>query len=91
MGPTSAIVLYVVIWFLCFFVALPLRVKTQGDEGKIEPGTHAGAPEVHHLKRKAIVVSLVALVLWVIVAGTILSGWITMDDIDVFRPGREAF
>ncbi|MCB1341266.1 MAG: DUF1467 family protein [Pseudooceanicola sp.] len=88
MGPTSAIVLYVVIWFLCFFVALPVRTKTQGDVGRVEPGTHAGAPEVHHLKRKALIVSLVALVIWAAVAGTILSGWITMDDIDVFRPSR---
>lgn len=85
MGPTSAIVLYVVIWFLCFFVALPIRVKTQGDEGSIVPGTHAGAPEVHHLKKKAIIVSVVALVLWAIIATIILSGWITVRDLDVFR------
>ncbi|GHF40877.1 DUF1467 family protein [Seohaeicola zhoushanensis] len=88
MGPVSGIVLYVIIWFLCFFVALPMRLRTQGDSGSVVPGTHSGAPEVHHLKRKAIIVSVVALVIWAIVATIILSGWITMDDIDVFRPTR---
>lgn len=85
MGPTSAIVLYVVIWFLCFFVALPIRVRTQGDEGNVVPGTHAGAPEVHHLRKKALIVTLVALVLWAIIAGIIVSGWISVRDLDFFR------
>ena len=45
MGITSAIVLFVIIWFLTLFVVLPLRLQTQGDLGSIEPGTHAGSPE----------------------------------------------
>ena len=52
MGITSAIVLYAVFWFLTFLVVLPIRVKTQGDLGNIVPGTHAGAPEVHNLKKR---------------------------------------
>ncbi len=82
MGIASGIVLYLVIWFLTFFIALPIRLKTQGDEGEIVPGTHAGAPQVHHMKYKAIVTTLVAAVLWAIIAGIIVSGWITVDDLD---------
>ena len=84
MGITSAIVLYAVFWFLTFLVVLPIRVKTQGDLGKIVPGTHAGAPEVHDLKKKACITTGVAFVLWVIVAGIILSGWISVRDLDWF-------
>jgi predicted secreted protein len=84
MGVTSAIVLYAVFWFLTFLVVLPIRVKTQGDLGKIVPGTHAGAPEVHDLKKKAWITTGVAFVLWVIVAGIILSGWISVRDLDWF-------
>ncbi len=82
MGIASGIVLYLVIWFLTFFIALPIRLRTQGDEGEIVPGTHAGAPQVHHLKNKAIVTTLVAAVLWAIIAGIIVSGWTTVDDLD---------
>jgi predicted secreted protein len=81
MAITSAIVLYVVIWFLTFFVALPIRVQTQGDLNQIVPGTHAGAPEHHHLKKKAIITTVIAAVLWLIILGIILSGWISISDL----------
>ena len=82
MGITSAIVLYVVFWFLTFLVILPIRVKTQGDLGNVEPGTHAGAPEEHHLKKKALITTGVAAILWVIITVIILSGWISIRDLD---------
>ena len=85
MGIASALVLYAVIWFMTFFVALPIRVKTQGDLGDVVPGTHAGAPEHHHLKKKAVITTLVALVLWAIIAGIIVSGVISVQDFDWFN------
>ncbi|MEP2027264.1 MAG: DUF1467 family protein [Paracoccaceae bacterium] len=85
MAITSAIVLYAVFWFLTFLVILPIRVKTQGDLGSIEPGTHAGAPEEHHLKKKALITTGVAAILWVIISGIILSGWISVRDIDLWN------
>lgn len=88
MSVTSAIVLYVVVWFMTFLIALPIRVKTQGDLGDIVPGTHAGAPEEHHLKKKMWIVTAVAFCLWAIVSGIILSGWISVDDIERFTRGQ---
>ena len=82
MAITSAIVLYAVIWFMTFFVALPIRIKTQGDLGDVVPGTQAGAPEHHHLRKKAVITTVVACVLWAIIAGIILSGWIRITDFD---------
>lgn len=82
MSITSAIVLYAVIWFMTFFIAIPIRLKTQGDMGEVVPGTHAGAPEHHHLKKKAWITTFIATVLWVVIATIILSGWITVRDFD---------
>lgn len=82
MSIASGIVLYAVIWFMTFLVALPFRLTTQGEAGDVVRGTHAGAPEHHHLRKKAMVTTLVAAVLWVIIAGIILSGWISVRDID---------
>ncbi|MEX0279723.1 MAG: DUF1467 family protein [Arenibacterium sp.] len=84
MGIVSGLVLYLVIWFLTFFVVLPIRTKTQGDVGEIVPGTHAGAPAEHNLKKKALVTSIAALVIWAIVAYIILSGVISVRDFDWF-------
>ena len=85
MGITSALVLFAVIWFLTFLVVIPIRIETQGDRGEIVPGTQAGAPEVHNLKKKAWITTGISVMLWVIIAGIILSGWITVEDIDWFN------
>lgn len=82
MAITSAIVLFAVIWFMTFFIVLPIRIQTQGDLKDIVPGTHASAPEHHHLRKKAIFSTLVACVLWALIAGVIFSGWIGVDDLD---------
>ena len=85
MGVTSGFVLFAVIWFMTFFIVLPIRIQTQGDLGDIVPGTHAGSPEHHHLKKKAWITTGIAFVLWIIIGGTIVSGVITLEDIDWFN------
>ncbi len=85
MGITSAIVLFAVFWILTFMVILPFRVETQGDRGDVLPGTHAGAPQVHHLKRKFWITTAIAFVLWAITSGVIISGVIEARDFDFFN------
>lgn len=84
MGITSGIVLFAVIWFMLFLIIIPIRLQTQGDLGEVVPGTHAGSPEHHHLKKKAWITTGLSAVLWAIIAGIILSGAITLRDIDWF-------
>jgi predicted secreted protein len=84
MGIVSGIVLYLVVWFLTFFIVLPMRLKTQGDTGEIVPGTHAGAPAEHNLKKKAILTTVVALVIWAAIASVILLELVTVRDFDWF-------
>ncbi|KUP93915.1 DUF1467 family protein [Tritonibacter horizontis] len=85
MGITSGLVLYAVIWFLTFLIVIPIRLETQGDRGKVVPGTHAGAPERHFLKAKAWITTGVAALIWVVLAGVILSGVISVNDFDWFN------
>ncbi len=82
MGITSGAVLFAVCWFMTFLVVLPIRVQTQGDLKDIVPGTHAGAPEHHHLRKKALWTTVIAAVLWGIFATIILSGVISVDDLE---------
>ena len=79
---TAALVLFAVIWFMTLLVILPIRIKTQGDLGDIVPGTHAGAPEIHHMKKKMWITTGVSVALWAIIAGIILSGVISIRDFD---------
>ncbi len=84
MSVTSAFVLFAVIWFLTFLVVIPFKIKTQGDLGVVLKGTQAGAPEVHDLRRKAIITTGVSLILWLFITILILSEKVTIEDIDLF-------
>lgn len=85
MSITAALVLYVVIWFVTMFVVLPIRLRTQGDEGRVLRGTHAGAPADFKLGRTLIIVTIWGTLAWAVVSGIIISGVITVEDIDWFN------
>ena len=82
MGITSALVMFAVIWFMTFLVVIPIRLQTQGDVGEVVPGTHAGSPEVHNLRRKAWITTAISVVLWIVIASIIVFEVITVRDID---------
>ena len=81
----SAIALLAVIWFMTLFVILPLNLTTQDEAGTRVRGTMGSSPVEPRLKRKFILTSIIALVLWLMIVGAILSSWITMDDFDLYH------
>ncbi len=91
MNLTGGIVLFAVIWFLVFFIALQIRPRSQAEAGEVVPGTPAGAPAELRMKRKVVATTMFAIVLWSVIASLILSGAVGLRDIDWFgRLGPEA-
>ncbi len=84
MNLTGGIVLFAVLWFLVFFCVLPVRFKSQAEAGEVVPGTHASAPADAGILRKARITTLIAAVLWAVLAYVILSGMVTIADLDWF-------
>ncbi len=84
MNIVTGIVLYAIIWFMTLFLILPIRMTTQADVGQRVEGTHASAPETTHLKRRVVITTLVAAVIWAITAWIIIWDVITLEDIDLF-------
>jgi predicted secreted protein len=84
MSIMSAIVLYAILWFLTLFVVLPLGQVSQAETGSIVPGTPASAPAAPRLRQKFRLTSIVAGTLWIVVIGVVLSGWIGVEDFDLF-------
>jgi predicted secreted protein len=84
MSPTAAIVLFSVIWFMVFFIMLQLPQKTQSEAGEVVPGTPRSAPANPQIGRKAGITTLWAFGLWLIIGAIILSGRITIRDLDWF-------
>ncbi len=68
MSWASAVVVFVICWWLFFFMLLPVGVRTQGEardageeDGAVVPGTPESAPVRPRLWRKAAVATLLAL------------------------------
>ncbi len=92
MAITSALVLFAVIWFMLLLMALPMRVKSQEQDGEVVPGTPASAPVDPMIGKKMFWVTVVTFALWVPLVAFIVSGIVSIEDIDLYNrmgPGRE--
>lgn len=85
MSITGALILFSVTWFMVFFCVLPVRFKAQADHGQVTPGTPASAPEDAMIGKKAKITTAIAVVLFGLLYLLINSGWITIDNMDVFH------
>jgi len=79
---TAAIVLFSVTWFMVFFCVLPLSFVSQAEAGAIEPGTPRSAPADAQIKAKARLTTIIAAVLFAVMASVIVWGGLTIRDID---------
>ena len=61
----GTIVVFVMVWWVCFFAVLPIGVRGQFEDGEITPGTEEGAPANPMLLKKAI---------WATIGGAIITG-----------------
>jgi|SaaInl85LU_5_DNA_1037374.scaffolds.fasta_scaffold23461_3 predicted secreted protein len=84
MGIFSGIVLFAVIWFITLLIVLVIRQPSQAEDGAVVPGTHAGAPANPQLRKRFFWTTAIAFVLWLPLVVLILSGGITLADIDLF-------
>ncbi len=65
MGITSGAVGYIIIWWIVFFITLPIGVRPPHEVGEeVQPGNEAGAPVQPRIWIKVIITSAIAAVLW---------------------------
>ena len=78
MNPLLGIAIYIILWWLCFFVMLPMGAQSlhEADEAAV-PGVERGAPKAHGLKFKMLLAAAIAAPLWLFVAWAI--------SVDLFR------
>lgn len=84
MNLTGGIVLFAVIWFMVFFVVLPVRFRSQEEAGEVVPGTPPSAPADAQIGRKARITTMIAVPIWAAIAAVILSGAVSIADLDWF-------
>lgn len=75
----SGILVYAVVWWLVFFMILPIGVVTQEESGEEQvKGSVSSAPSKPGLRKKVLWAALVTTVVWVIIEIIISSGAITL-------------
>ena len=82
---TAALIVYAVTWFLTFFIVIQTRTVAQSDTDRVEPGTPPGAPAQEVVGRMARETTIWATLIWAAICAVILSGWITIADLEVLR------
>ncbi len=70
----TGLILYVLVWWVTLFAVLPLWVVPT-EPGEI--GHAAGAPKHPRLMRKAVVTSVIAGVIWILIYALVRSPWLS--------------
>ena len=68
-------IIYIIIWWILFFISLPIGVKKSKE---LISGQDAGAPEKTYLRKKFIIVSIITLIFTYITVMVIQSNIVTL-------------
>lgn len=74
MQVTTVIAIYFLIWWVTLFAVLPFGVRSQHEGEDYTQGTDPGAPIVARIGRKLMWTTVVATVIFVVLAGIYRSG-----------------
>ncbi len=76
---TTILAIYFIIWWVVLFAVLPWGVRSQGESGAVTPGTDPGAPAVHKVWIKLLWTTVIASVVFGILAAVYELGLIPYD------------
>jgi predicted secreted protein len=73
--------IYGIIWFLTLFMVLPFGVVSQHEDGRVVPGSEAGAPARPMIYRKLAMTTLLSAVLYGLVYMLLTSSILAQIDL----------
>ena len=79
MATSTVIAIYFIIWWVVLFAVLPWGVRSQQETGDIAPGTDPGAPAVPKVWMKLVWTTVIAGVVFGILAAIYKLGLIPID------------
>jgi predicted secreted protein len=79
MAITTVLAIYFIIWWVVLFAVLPWGVHSQDESGEVTPGTEPGAPAVHRVWIKLMWTTIIASIVFAILAFVYEAGLIPYD------------
>ena len=83
MGIAGSLMVISIVWWLAFFMMLPICVRSQLEDGSVVPGSEPSAPTTPRLWRKAAWALVIARLVWGALFSLIEYRLISLDDIPV--------
>ena len=77
MSITGGIIIYVNLWMIIFFMVLPFGITNQIDSQDYQKGTDPGAPVESRMKKKILITTLIATVIFSLI--------LVVDQLDLFN------
>ena len=77
----SGLVLFIVIWWTLLFAVLPFAVRSQLEDGDVVKGSEPGAPAQSHIKKKFLITTIIAVIIWVAICSVIVFDLLDWADI----------
>jgi predicted secreted protein len=77
MSITGGIIIYVNLWMIIFFMVLPFGITNQIDSPHYQKGTDPGAPVESRMKKKILITTLIATVIFSLI--------LVVDQLDLFN------
>ncbi|MGH6724917.1 MAG: DUF1467 family protein [Pseudolabrys sp.] len=79
MAVGTVIAIYFIIWWVVLFAVLPWGVRSQEESGDVTTGTDPGAPSVHRVWRKLMWTTIIAAIVYGVLAAIYQAGLIPFD------------
>jgi predicted secreted protein len=79
MAITTIIAIYFLVWWVVLFAVLPWGVRSQDETGEVAPGTDPGAPTVHRVWIKLFWTTVIASIVFAVLAAIYKAGLIPYD------------
>ena len=76
MGAISGFAVYFMVWWVVLFAVLPWGI--QRHDGSIE-GVDPGAPQIHGLKKKMLITSILSLLVWLVIYFLVETDYISFQ------------
>ncbi len=82
---TAALILFSLTWTIAFFLTIQIKTKTQAEsDEEVVAGTPASAPEGEHVKRYALIATMITVPLWLFELWFVQSGLLTIEMFDFY-------
>ncbi|MEO5807180.1 DUF1467 family protein [Devosia sp.] len=72
----SYIAVYFIVWWICLFMVLPFKVRSQIEDGVVVPGTDPGAPTLSRIGPKMLINTGLAAVVTLLLFWALSAPWL---------------